>query len=146
MFEQLEFWHWIVLAVALLILELAGTAGFLLMIASAAFAVGVIVALIPGLDWQWQLFLFSVFSILSSYIWWRRMKGQTNDAASSLNSRSEQLVGRVTVITEAIVNGRGKIKIDDSNWYVMGEDYPEGTKVKVSEAVDASLLKVIKVD
>jgi membrane protein implicated in regulation of membrane protease activity len=53
-------------------------------------------------------------------------------------------VGRVFTLTNAIVNGRGKIKVDDSFWTVTGKDCPAGSKVKVVGAKGLKLeVKVV---
>jgi membrane protein implicated in regulation of membrane protease activity len=59
----------------------------------------------------------------------------------TLNRRGEQYVGRVFTLEEAIVNGVGKIKVDDSIWKVMGEDMDDGGKVKVI-GIDGTVFKV----
>ena len=62
-----------------------------------------------------------------------------------LNKRGTQYVGRVYSLYEPIVNGQGKIKVDDSQWKVNGEDCPVGTRVKVT-AIRGSVFDVEKVD
>ena len=51
-----------------------------------------------------------------------------------LNQRAAQLVGRVVVLEEAIVHGRGKARIGDTVWAVEGADAPAGAQVRVTEA------------
>ena len=58
-----------------------------------------------------------------------------------LNRRAEQYVGRVFTLQEPIVNGRGRLRVDDTVWRVEGEDCPAGTAVEVT-GVDATLLRV----
>ncbi|MCG8379509.1 MAG: NfeD family protein, partial [Proteobacteria bacterium] len=57
------------------------------------------------------------------------------------NRRGEQYVGRIFTLEEPIVNGVGKVKVDDSTWKVMGVDMPAGTKVRVL-SVDGTILNV----
>ena len=45
------------------------------------------------------------------------------------------------MLTEAIVNGRGRLSIDDTVWRIEGPDLPAGTRVTVS-AAEGSRLKV----
>jgi membrane protein implicated in regulation of membrane protease activity len=56
-----------------------------------------------------------------------------------LNQRPAQLVGRVVVVEEAIVHGRGKVRIGDTLWLVEGPDTPTGTEVRVTAAHGAVL-------
>ncbi len=48
-----------------------------------------------------------------------------------LNQRSASLVGRTATLHEPIREGRGRIRLDDTLWQVMGPDLPVGTQVKV---------------
>ena len=50
-------------------------------------------------------------------------------------------VGRSYVLDEAIVNGRGKVRIDDTLWVVTGSDRGKGEWVKVT-GVDGTRLVV----
>ena len=49
-----------------------------------------------------------------------------------LNERAGRLVGQAYVLAEPIVDGHGRIRIDDSNWRVTGPDLPSGTRVRVT--------------
>ena len=59
----------------------------------------------------------------------------------ALNRRGEQYVGRTFTLEEPIVNGNGKIKVDDTTWKIIGADCLSGSKVKVV-GVDGVILKV----
>jgi membrane protein implicated in regulation of membrane protease activity len=48
-------------------------------------------------------------------------------------------------LEEPIVNGRGKIHVDDSTWRVEGEDCPKGARVRVTDA-EGVILKVSRSD
>lgn len=56
-----------------------------------------------------------------------------------LNQRPAQLIGRVGVVEEAIVNGRGKVRIGDTVWVVEGPDTPSDSDVRVTAARGAIL-------
>ena len=78
-----------------------------------------------------------------SAVGWRAYlhRHPTETDKPTLNRRSQQYVGRTFTLEEAIVNGQGKIHVDDSTWKIEGEDLPAGTKVKVTGA-DGTVLKV----
>lgn len=59
----------------------------------------------------------------------------------TVNRRGEQYVGRRFTLDQPIVNGDGKLRIDDSVWRVAGEDMAAGTIVRVVGA-DGVILKV----
>lgn len=50
--SRAEFWHWWVLALVLLALEIAAPGTFFLWLAVAAGVVGLILLLLPALAWQ----------------------------------------------------------------------------------------------
>jgi membrane protein implicated in regulation of membrane protease activity len=65
----------------------------------------------------------------------------TEGEATNLNQRMRDYVGRSYVLHEAIVDGRGKVRIDDTLWVVTGSDRDKGEWVKV-KAVDGTRLIV----
>ncbi|EJM13299.1 membrane protein implicated in regulation of membrane protease activity [Pseudomonas sp. GM18] len=139
--ELFSFWSWLALGTVLLILEVFGAGGYLLWIGMAAAAVGVLTFLIPGLPWEWQVLLFAVFSILTALYWWRRQRSVVRASDQpNLNLRGQELIGKVFVVTEAIVNGRGKIKVADGVWMARGPDTASGSRVRVIGQQGAILL------
>jgi membrane protein implicated in regulation of membrane protease activity len=50
----------------------------------------------------------------------------------TLNKRGATYVGKTFVLTQAVKNGRGKIRIDDCNWELNGEDSSIGEKIIVT--------------
>lgn len=143
--EALNFWFWFGLGFLLLAAEVFGTGGYFLWIGLAAIVVGVIKWLIPEFSWQWQLLVFAILSIVTAIGWWKYLKvNPQNTELPLLNQRGQQHVGRVTELVDAISNGRGRVRLDDSYWQVAGDDMPEGTQIKVVD-VDNLVLKVEKV-
>ncbi|RWX79066.1 NfeD family protein [Neorhizobium lilium] len=136
--ENLGPWGWWILGLVLLVAELAAPGVFLIWIGMAAIVVG---AISLGLwqtgwwSWQVQLLVFGVLSIVFA-IAGRRVyagRGEHSDEPM-LNRRSESLVGRTAVLAEPIAEGRGRIRLDDTWWPVMGPDLPAGARVVVVEA------------
>ena len=137
-----EFWHWWVLAVALLALEVAAPGTFFLWLAVAAAVVGLVVLVLPDLYWQVQVLLFAVTGVAAVVAWriYARRRPQTSDDPT-LNRRGEQYVGRIYHLTEAIRDGRGRMKVDDTMWRIAGPDLPAGAKVRVA-GVEGTVLRV----
>ncbi len=137
-----DFWHWWVLAVGLLTLEVLLPAFFFIWLGAAAFVTGVFYWLMPTMTWEQQLVLFSVLSVVAvvvSRLYFDNSTVKTDEPL--LNRRSERYVGRVITLKEPIVDGVGKIQVDDSTWKVVGEDCPAGTKIRIT-AADNVLLHV----
>jgi len=142
MMEQIVFWHWFVLGLALIVLELFAPGAFFLWIGLAAGATGILLWVMPDLGWQSQLMWFAAFSIISIIAWMKIGKRSPSETDHpTLNQRGQQYVGRVFTLEDPIVNGDGKIAVDDSIWKITGEDCAAGTKVKVS-GVNGVILKV----
>jgi len=133
-FDQVVFWHWWILAGVLLILELTSPVFFFLWIGFAAAAVGLLLLVIPSLNIEIQLVLFGALSIVA-VIAWRRYR-EAHPAVSDqplLNQRGRQYTDRVFTLDHPIVNGVGKVEVDDSTWRVKGPDLPAGTRVRVAD-------------
>jgi len=137
-----DFWHWWMMAVALIILEIFAPTFFALWMGIAAFMTGVAVYLMPEMQWEYQVFIFAILSVASIIIWRHYYKNNPIETDEPLlNRRGEQYVGRVITLKEAIVDGQGKVKVDDSTWKVIGDDCSAGTKIKIV-SVDNVVFKV----
>lgn len=145
--EALNQWHWLGIALILLIAEVLVSGGFLLWIGISAAVVGILVWIFPHeIPWGVQMLLFGMGALISSALWWAYLKRNPSKTDEpQLNLRNEQYIGRTFTLSEAIVNGRGKIRSGDSWWIVMGSDLPVGTKVKVI-GVEGIILKVTKAE
>lgn len=142
--DHLNYWHWWILGVLLIVLEVLAPATFFLWMGIACGVVGFILLLEPSLGWQYQFMVFSVFSIVSiaaSRLYLRRRPIATD--RPTLNRRGEQYIGRQFTLQHPIVNGTGKIQVDDSTWKIHGEDCDVGTQVRVT-GVDGTILLVEK--
>ena len=131
--EHVVFWHWWILAGLLLILELTAPAFFFLWLGIAAAAVGLILMVFPSIGIETQLILFSIASIVAVIAWrkYRESRPLKSDQPN-LNRRGHQYIGRMFSLDHPIVNGVGKVTVDDSTWKVKGADMPAGTHVKVT--------------
>jgi membrane protein implicated in regulation of membrane protease activity len=143
---DIVFWHWWSLGALLLIVELLAPGMFFIWMGESAFVVGAVVWLFPALSFEHQVLLFSVLSVLSIAVFRRFLR--TNPIQTDrplLNQRAAQYVGRVFTLAEPIVNGRGKIRVDDSTWRVEGDDCPAGARVRVTDA-EGVVLRVAPVE
>lgn len=139
--QQLSYWDWLALGVILLILEVFGAGGYLLWIGVAAAAVGVFTFILPQMPWEMQFLLFGLFAIATALYWWRRQRSAVRQSDQPLlNLRGQELIGKVFQIHEAIIDGRGKIKVADSVWLAKGPESPVGTRVRVVAQEGAVLL------
>ncbi len=132
-FADIDYWHWWILGGVLLIIEILAPSFFFLWMAIAAAITGVVLYGFPGLGWEYQLMIFSGFSIFSIVIFrrYQRANPQTTDQPT-LNRRAEQYVGRSFTLDTPIINNSGVIRVDDSTWRISGADMPAGATVKVT--------------
>lgn len=140
-------WHWLVLAMVLLALELAGTGGFLLWVGIAAAITAALLWLLPDMSVAAQLAWFAVMAVVSAFAWWQYLRSRKPDPHSlKLNRRAEQFVGQRGVITEAVVAGRGRARIGDTTWIVeASESLQVGDNVEVVDVIDDLIFRVERV-
>lgn len=140
--DDVQFWHWWILAAILATIEIVAPGVFFIWLGVAAVITGFVALIVPSLGWEIEAVIFAVLSVLT-IIAWRgyQKKTQKDEPASTLNRRGEQMIGRLAVLSEPIVNGRGKAKLDDTVWRVEGPDLSAGTRVTVT-GIDGAILKV----
>ncbi|MCW8890080.1 MAG: NfeD family protein, partial [Sedimenticola sp.] len=107
---------------------------------------GAILFAMPDLAWEIQVIVFALFSVASIVIWRLYLaKNPTKSDQPRLNRRGEQYIDRVFTLSEPVVNGQGKIRVDDTTWKISGDDCAAGVRVKVID-VDGVVLKVAMLD
>ncbi len=140
-FDLEPHWLWMLAAIFLGIAELIVPGVFLIWLAVAAAATGLL-TLAFGIDLPFQFALFALFSIASVYLgrrWY--LANPMPSADPMLNDRANRLTGRTVVVAAAIVNGEGRVRVGDSVWSCRGPDCAEGSRVRIAGA-DGSCLKV----
>jgi membrane protein implicated in regulation of membrane protease activity len=138
--ETLAYWDWFIAALVLVILEIFAPGAVFMWLGIAAAVVGAVVFMAPELDWKWQFALFAVLAVVSIVVSRRYLKRRPLATDHpDLNRRGAQYVGREYVLDEAVVGGRGRMKVDDSTWRVEGPDLPAGARVRVTAIVGATL-------
>jgi membrane protein implicated in regulation of membrane protease activity len=79
---------------------------------------------------------------------WRRFSRSV--VASSdrpfLNRRAAGFVGRSYVLDQPIVDGIGRLRINDTLWKVRGPDAPAGCHIRVVAVEGATLIVAAKAD
>lgn len=142
MLRELTYWHWWILAVVLISIEVLAPGTFLLWLGIAAAATGLTKFLLPDLGWELQAVIFAVSAVLA--IWagrvWVRRHPMTSDKPN-LNRRGAEHVGRHFELTEPVIGGAGKLVIDGVIWRIAGPDMPIGTRIVVV-GIDGTLLRV----
>ncbi len=85
------------------------------------------------------IIVFLIAGVAFSYLFYAK---QNASAKFLVNNPKNKMVGQIIVLDEAIVNGRGRVKIADGHWTVTGPDLPIGSRVKIVE-VHGNTLTVV---
>ena len=142
---DIDFWHWLIVAVVFGIIEVLAPGFFFMWLAGAAVLVGLLLLAAPSVAWEYQVLVFAFLSVASALVGRRYLKRHPIESEQPLlNRRGAQYVGRTFTLSAPIENGTGKIKVDDSIWKVRGSDCPTGTRVTVT-GVDGTVLLVEQV-
>jgi inner membrane protein len=146
LFMHLNAWHWLILAAALLVLELVtGGTTYLLWPSASAFILSIIHFIVP-MHWQVEWSLFALLTLVLTVVgstWLRPLlsKGGQHD----LNERAERLVGQSAEIAHDFTNGAGRVRLGDTQWQAVsmdGKNLKAGHKVVV-KAVEGVTLTVM---
>jgi inner membrane protein len=136
-----QHWMWLSLGLILGAIEILAPGFFLMWLGLAAIIVGVLVWLVPGTIIPMQVALFAILSVLAVYAGKKFLKDNPiHSDDPKLNDRGARLTGEVVTVVEAIADGRGRVKVGDSEWNARGIDASAGTRVRVTGADGAVLL------
>ena len=141
---MIVFWHWLVVAAVFAVIEVAVPAMVCIWFAVAAFGTAAIAWLAPNLAWEHQALTFAALSVASvgiGRVVFARIR--VRPSAARLNRRAEGYIGRTFTLERPIVDGRGRLRVDDTMWIVEGPDLPAGTRVQVT-SVNNTLLRVTR--
>ena len=141
LFQSPQWWHWCAGGLVLIGLETVAPGVFLLWIGLGAVAAGLIVAATGIESWEIQCLLFVALTFTSLFLGRKYIRKAAPSGDTTLNRRLASYVGREAEVAQAIVNGKGRIRLGDTLWIVQGEDCPAGARVRVT-GVDGSELVV----
>jgi membrane protein implicated in regulation of membrane protease activity len=139
---KIVFWYWWVLAAALLVAEMTLPGVVFMFLAIGAAAAGLALLVAGGLAIEFQLVIFAVVAVASAVILrpvLKRLQDKGGDV--DLNAKDVALIGKMLILDEPILRGRGRVKLGDGSWSVTGPDMAAGTRVRVA-AVDGTELRV----
>jgi inner membrane protein len=140
----MEFWHWLMIAAAFAVIEVAAPAMVCIWLAGAALGTAAVAWIVPDLSWEHQALIFAAFAVASvaiGRIAFARVRLPPSEA--HLNRRAQIYIGRTFTLDRPIVDGRGQLRVDDTVWLVEGPDLPARTRILVTGA-DNTLLRVAR--
>ena len=133
-------WVWITLGLVLAALEMLVPGVYLIWLAIAALATGVLTFVVDvPLSMQVVSFVFlSLIAVFSAKRWLRDSPIVSSDPL--LNRRGARMVGETAVVTQAIEHGSGRVHLGDSDWIARGPDIAAGERVRVVGCEGSALL------
>ena len=128
LFDNLNFMHWLVLGLALIILELFLWTTFLLWIGASAITVSIVFYLIPDVGGLTQVFTFLAISVAATYLSKKYYPIKTVD--DELNEKAKTYIGKECKVS-SMEDGVIKVQIGKSLWFAEGTDLSVGQSVKI---------------
>ena len=139
--NEIIYWHWLILAVVLIILEILIPGAYFLWMGISALVVGAAMFVFPQMPILSQVLTFATLSIITVMMYRSyRKKNPIVTDEPALNRRGEKYIGQSFTLKEPIVNGEGKIQVDDSTWKIKGFDIDAGETVRVVAAEGTTLI------
>ena len=145
--QYVTWWHWIVLGILFIILEMATGTFIVLGFGIAAVLVGLL-DLVVGMNFLIQITLWILFSIVIIALSFKYFKDQPTVSSTGQSNHGFDTKGTVTETIEA--HSRGKVKFDDpvlgnTVWHASADQRLNvGDRVTIKE-VNGQLIKVVPV-
>ena len=133
-------WIWLTLGLVLATLEMLVPGVYLIWLALAAIATGILTALFD-IPLSMQIVDFVFLSLIAAYSARRFFRESPDDSADPLmNDRGGRMVGQTAIVSTAIENGTGRVKYGDGEWIARGPEMAAGARVRIVGSEGAVLL------
>ena len=145
---NLEWWHWVIAGLVLILAELAIPAFFIIWFGFGGLVVAGVLLAAPGLSLTAQLALWTVASLVMVSLWFSVFKPGLHK--TRVGTADGEVIGEVGLLVGAVAPfSRGKVRfqrpvLGAEEWVCLSEAaIPAGERVRVV-AVEGSFLKVTK--
>lgn len=123
----LQFWHWIVFGILLMISEAFLGSFFVFWFGAAAIVVGIVLYLAPGLSLAIQLLLWGVLSSVAAISWFKFLKPLSPDRTKAGLSRETLLGETGQVLSPPSGEKRGRLRfpapvLGSDEWLIISQD------------------------
>ena len=135
-----HYWIWLILGLALAVLEMLVPGVYLIWLAAAAIVIAAI-TFVSGPPLAIQVIGFVSLALIFAFSakrWLRESPIESTDPL--LNNRGGRLVGETALVTAAIESGSGRVRVGDSEWIARGPDAAEGARVRITGSRGSELL------
>lgn len=144
----LEWWHWEIAGLALVLLELAVPAFFVIWFGFGAILVGLVLLLAPGLALSAQIGVWVLASVAMTVLWFRVFKRSQHKTL--VGTAAGEVIGEIGLLVSAVAPfERGKVRfqrpvLGAEEWACVAESaIAAGERVRVV-SVEGSYVKVAK--
>ena len=144
----IEWWHWELAGLGLVMLELAVPAFFVIWFGFGAMLVGLVLLLAPGLALSAQIGVWVLASVAMTVLWFRVFKRSQHKTL--VGTAAGEVIGEVGLLVSAVAPfERGKVRfqrpvLGADEWACVAESaIAAGERVKVV-SVEGSYVKVTK--
>ena len=132
--DNLNYLHWLVFGLALIIVELFFWSMFLLWIGAAAITISIVFYLYPEVSWVLQVLSFILLSVVSIFLAKKYFPVKTVDDELNINAKAH--IGKECTV-ESVENNIVKVRLGESLWFAKGCEMSVGQKVQIVD-VDSS--------
>lgn len=132
---------WIAAAVLFGFGEIVVPGAFLIFLAIAAAITGLVALALPDLPIAAQLISFTLWSAVTVFIgkrWYHDYPVASSDP--NLNDRAARLINEEVIVSSAIIDGEGRVRIGDGEWSASGPSVPAGSLVRIVGVEGSTLL------
>jgi len=132
--DNLNYLHWLVFGLALIIVELFLWSMFLLWIGASAITISIVFYLYPEVSWGLQVLSFILLSVVSTFLAKKYFPVKTVDDELNINAKGH--IGKECTVA-SIENSIVKVRLGESLWFAKGCEMSVGQKVQIVD-VDSS--------
>jgi inner membrane protein len=143
---HLEYWHWVVFGMILILAELVVPSFTILWFGLAGLIVGGVLLVAPATPFTWQLFLWALGACLMTFLWFKLFKPLMADRTKAGISR-EAIVGETgQVISAPDAGQRGVVRfatplLGAEEWpFICEQNVEVGDRVAVHDISGNTLL------
>ena len=135
--ENLNYLHWLVFGLALVIVELFLWSMFLLWIGASAITISIVFYLYPGVSSGLQVLSFVLLSAVSTLLAKKYFPVKTVDDELSINAKSH--IGKECTVV-SIENSIVKVRLGESLWLAKGCEMSVGQKVQIVDVESSTFI------
>ena len=135
--ENLNYLHWLVFGLGLVIVELFLWSMFLLWIGVSAITISIVFYLYPEVSAGLQVLSFIFLSAVSTFLARKYFPVKTVDDELNLNAKSH--IGKECTVV-SIENGIVKVRLGESLWFAKGCEMSVGQKVRIIDTDSSTLI------